>query len=78
MRARTLGTILLALGAAVGLAASLAIAFDIDLTRLPPFLVKVALLKLTFIAALGLLAAGALVLRRTRRERTPDTTGARP
>jgi hypothetical protein len=51
----------------VGVVAVVALLFGIEPGRLPPFLVKVALYKLAFIAAAGLLVAGALVGRRARR-----------
>ncbi len=73
MRRTTLPTLLLAGGLIVGLAAGVALLLGVDPTRLPPFLVRVALFKLTFIAAAGLLVAGALLGRRARQSRGETT-----
>jgi hypothetical protein len=66
MRLAPLGLALRLTGLAVGLAAVLALVVGVDPAHIPPFLVKVALYKLTFIAALALLIAGAMVGRRAR------------
>jgi hypothetical protein len=62
----------LTLGLLVGLAAAAALMLGVDPTRFSPFLVKVALYKLTFIAAAGLLTAGALLGRHARRVNRRD------
>jgi len=72
MRATRLSTILRALGLTVGLAAGAALLLGFDTTRISPFLIKVAIFKLSFIAALALLAAGAMLGRRAK-ARTSDT-----
>ncbi|MEO7711667.1 MAG: hypothetical protein ABIV10_01965 [Gemmatimonadaceae bacterium] len=72
----TIASSLLACGLVVGVAATVALLFGFEPTRLSPFLVKIALFKLTFIAAIGLIAAGALLGRRARNPRR-DTTRMR-
>ncbi len=69
MKRSTIASLLLACGLLVGLGAAAALLLGVDPTRLPPFLVKVALIKLTFIAAAGLLVAGAVIGRRVRLSR---------
>jgi hypothetical protein len=66
MRLAPLGFALRLAGLVLGVAAVLALVIGVDPAHIPPFLVKVALYKLTFIAALGLLVAGAMVGRRAR------------
>ena len=75
MPAARLGHLLLALGLVVGCAASVGLLVGFEPARLPPALLNIAAYKLTFIAALGLLAAGAVSLRHARRRepRSPDT-----
>lgn len=67
MNARRVSSLLLALGATVGVVASVGLLIGFDPSQLPPALIKVAAYKLTFIAALGLIAAGAVVSRAARR-----------
>ena len=80
MSRTTISSALLALGLLVGAATAIAMAVGFEPAPASGFLVKVALYKLTFIASLGLLAAGAIVGRWTRRaDRTAvqsDVSGA--
>lgn len=69
MRLTTVGLLLRVCGLVVGVAAVAALALGVDLSQLSPFLVKIALYKLAFIAALGLLVAGAMLGRRARAHR---------
>lgn len=78
MRASRLSTVLLVTGLLLGVAAVIALLLGADPTALPPFLVRVALYKLTFIAVAGLLAAGAFVGRWVRRERGSTATPSLP
>ena len=66
MRAARIGSLLLALGLAVGAAAGVGLLVGFEPARLPRALLNVAAYKLTFLAAAGLLAAGAITLRRGR------------
>jgi hypothetical protein len=50
----------------VGVAAVAALFLGFDASRVSPFLIKVAIYKLAFIAALVLLIAGAVIGRRAR------------
>lgn len=63
---RRIANVLMALGVAVGAADASAIFFHIGLAGVP-WLVNVALAKLGFIAALGLLGGGAVAGRLSRR-----------
>jgi hypothetical protein len=76
MRGSTLGTFLLTVGLLVGVAAGVALTLGFDPTQLPPQLVKVALYKITFLAAGGLIAAGAIVRRESRASRSPGDAAA--
>jgi hypothetical protein len=67
MRARHLGTAFLALGVLVGTAAGVGLLVGFEPARLPAALLNIAAYKLTFLAALGLLAAGAVLARHARR-----------
>ena len=67
MSAARVGRLLLALGLLVGCAASVGLLIGFEPARLPPALLNIAAYKLTFISALGLLAAGAVSLRYARR-----------
>jgi len=67
MRRSTLGSLLLALGLLVGLVAGVALAAGVAPPPLSHFVLKVVVYKLTFAAALGLIAAGAMVQRWARR-----------
>ena len=64
---RRIASMLMALGVAVGVLDAGAIFFHIGLAGVP-WLVNVALAKLGFIAALGLLGGGAVAGRLSRRE----------
>jgi hypothetical protein len=66
MRATHAGSLLRVLGLAVAVAAGAAFLLGFDTSRLSPFLIRVAIDKLAFIAALVLLAAGAMIGRRAR------------
>jgi len=67
MRADRIGPLFLVLGLVVGGAAGIGLLTGFEPAQLPPALLNVAAYKLTFLAAGGLLAAGALLLRRGRR-----------
>jgi hypothetical protein len=62
------GGLLLATGAAVGVAAVVGMVTGFEPSRLPPALIDIAVYKLTFAAAAGLLAAGAIVRRYAKRD----------
>jgi hypothetical protein len=62
------GGLLLATGAAVGVAAVVGIVTGFEPSRLPAALIDIAVYKLTFAAAAGLLTAGAIVRRYAKRE----------
>jgi hypothetical protein len=64
------GHLLLALGLLVGAAAGIGLLIGFEPARLPPALLNVAAYKLTFLAALGLFAGGAVCLRYARRRET--------
>ena len=72
MRFTTLSKALLILGALVGTVAGLAMALGLRLDQLPPWMITVGMFKLAFIAAGGLLVAGALLGRAARRSATRD------
>jgi hypothetical protein len=67
MRAARIGPVLLALGLVVGVAAGVGLLVGFEPARLPRELLNIAAYKLTFLAAGGLLAAGALAVRYDRR-----------
>jgi hypothetical protein len=62
------GRVLLGVGLVVGIAAGVGLLVGFEPSRLPPALLNIAAYKLTALAAAGLLAAGAIVLRYARRE----------
>ena len=66
MFASTLSKGLLVLGALVGGAAGIALALGLGPEHIPRWMVTVGMYKLAFIAAAGLLTAGALVGRAAR------------
>ena len=68
MKTGRFGGLLLATGAAVGVAAVVGIVTGFEPSRLPPALLDIAVYKLTFAAAAGLLGAGAIVRRYATRE----------
>ena len=67
MSAARAGRLLLALGLLVGCVACVGLLVGFEPARLPPALLNIAAYKLTFVAALGLLAAGAVALRSAHR-----------
>lgn len=67
LQLRHIGAALLTLGAVVGVVAAVALAIGFEPATLPAALLNVAAYKLTFLAAAGLLAAGAIVARYARR-----------
>ena|SRR5215203_1557046 len=80
MRAARIGPVLLALGLVVGVAAGVGLLVGFEPARLPRELLNIAAYKLTFLAAGGLLAAGALALRYDRHQTStnvPDSDGGR-
>jgi hypothetical protein len=68
MRASRFGQVLLAIGGIVGLAAVVGLVVGFEPAKLPAALLNIAVYKLTFAAAAGLLAAGAIVQRYARRD----------
>ena len=68
MRSGRFGGFLLAMGVVVGVAAVVGLVLGFEPSRLPPALLDVAAYKLTFLAAGGLLAAGAIIRRRSNRD----------
>jgi hypothetical protein len=68
MRAARIGPLLLGLGLVVGAAAGVGLLVGFEPAQLPRALLNIAAYKLTFLAAAGLIVAGALVLRYGRRE----------
>ena len=64
MRSSTVAKGLLMLGVLVGGAAGVALALGFRVDQLPPWMITVGMYKLAFIAAGGLLAAGAVLGRR--------------
>jgi hypothetical protein len=72
MRASTIAKSLLVVGLAVGTIAALALALGLEVDRIPSWMITVGMYKLTFIAAGGLLVAGALMGRATRERRLRD------
>jgi hypothetical protein len=70
MRATRLGALLLGLGLLVGSVAGLGLLIGFEPSRLPSALLDLAAYKLTFLAAFGLLAAGAVVRRHAREAAT--------
>jgi hypothetical protein len=75
MRAATLSNGLLLIGALVGVATGAALALGLRVDQLPSWMITVGMYKLAFIAAGGLLVAGALVGRAAHNalERHPPT-----
>ena len=74
MRVERMGGLLLALGVVVGTAAGIGLVLGFEPAQLPRELLNIAAYKLTFLAAGGLLAGGAVLLRYGRRDRA--TRGA--
>jgi hypothetical protein len=69
---------LLILGALVGTAAGVALALGLDVSRIPPWMITVGMYKLAFIAAGGILVAGAIVGRAAMRRRGEAEADAAP
>jgi hypothetical protein len=63
---RSLGTVLLALGALLGCLVGVGLLFGVQLPGVP-WLIAVGMIKLTLIAAGGLMAGGAVLHRLSRR-----------
>ena len=76
MSSSRFGGFLLGIGVAVGIAAVVGLATGFEPSRLPAALLDVAVYKLTFAAAAGLLAAGAIVRRYARRDSERATSPA--
>ena len=68
MRRVSLGSALMVAGLALGLAAAILFALGVE-PRIPPALLRLAVYKLAFLGAVGLLGAGAVLRRRARRTR---------
>ena len=68
MRKSRFGGFLIGTGAAVGVAAVVGLVTGFEPSQLPAALLDIAVYKLTFVAAGGLLAAGAIVRRYTNRQ----------
>jgi hypothetical protein len=75
MRVERAGGLLLTLGLVVGAAAGIGLILGFEPAQLPRELLNIAAYKLTFLAAGGLLAGGALLLRYGRREKSPRGRG---
>lgn len=80
MRGSRFGGLLIGVGAVVGVAAVVGLVVGFEPAKLPPVLLNIAVYKLTFAAAAGLLAAGAVVQRYARRppEAAPTDASAHP
>jgi hypothetical protein len=76
MRQSTIGRGLLILGALVGTAAGVALALGLGVSDIPPWMITVGMYKLAFIAAGGLLVAGAVVGRAAMRRTHAGETDA--
>ena len=76
MRTSRFGQLLLVVGGAVGVAAVVGLVIGFEPAKLPAALLNIAVYKLTFAAAAGLLAAGAIVRRYGQRDVRPDTDPA--
>ena len=74
MRRSRFGGFLLATGAAVGAVAVVGLMLGFEPSRLPPALLDIAAYKLAFLAAAGLLAAGAIIRRRANRGDAESST----
>lgn len=74
MRAIRVGMLLRVLGLTVGVATVAALLLGFDTSHLSTFLIKVAVYKFAFIAALVLLVAGAMIGRRARAKDSDGVT----
>src|SRR5688572_8110300 len=72
MRLSTAGRTLVMVGALVGAAAGIGLAVGFDMSRVPSWMITVGMYKLAFIAAGGLLFAGAVLGRAARQNRPND------
>ena len=72
---RTIGNLLMALGALIGVLVALTMMTGVSLPGLP-WLIVVGLIKLTLIASGGLIAAGAVCLRLANRADERSRLGA--
>ena len=72
MRTSRFGQLLLVVGGAVGVTAVIGLVVGFEPAKLPAALLNIAVYKLTFVAAAGLLAAGAVVRRHGQRESKPN------
>lgn len=72
MFADRIGRLLLTIGLLVGIAASVGLLTGFEPARLPATLLNIAAYKLTFLAAFGLLAGGAILRRYARRDALRD------
>lgn len=77
MRRSRLGDFLLGAGAVVGLAAVVGLVVGFEPAKLPAAVINLAVYKLTFVGAAGLLLGGALVHRYARRGEHPIANEAR-
>ena len=68
MRTSRFGGFLLGVGAAVGVAAVVGLVIGFEPSRLPPAVLDIAAYKLTIVAAIGLLVAGAVIRKRALRD----------
>ena len=68
MRSSRFGGFLLGAGAAVAVAAVVGLATGFEPSRLPAALLDIAAYKLTIVAAIGLLVAGAVIRKRALRD----------
>jgi hypothetical protein len=76
MRISRFGSLLLATGALVGVAAGVGLLLGFEPASLPPAMLNIAAYKLTFLGAFGLLAAGAVLIRYSRREESRDAAAS--
>ena len=75
MRTSRFGQLLLVVGGAVGVAAVIGLVVGFEPAKLPAALLNIAVYKLTFAAAAGLLAAGAVVRRYAQRADSSQSDG---
>ncbi len=78
MRTGRFGALLLGTGAAVGVAAVVGLVLGFEPSRLPAAVLDIAVYKLTFAAAAGLLAAGAIIRRHGKRAAGEADVESRP